>query len=53
MSKINLELTIEEVNTILSGLGNLPFVQVNKLIINIQQQSQSQLQQEEIKKEKK
>jgi len=44
MQEINLKLTIEEVNLILEGLGNEPFVKVHSLINKIQQQASTQLQ---------
>ena len=49
---INLQFTPEEVNTILEGLGNLPFVKVYQLISKIQEQAGGQLQ-EKPEKEKK
>lgn len=33
--KYNLELTLNELNTVLQGLGNLPYLQVNTLINSI------------------
>ena len=41
---IKLELTVDQVNTILQALGNEPFVRVHDLINTIQQQAQQQLQ---------
>lgn len=41
---IKLELSLNEINTILSGLGNLPYVQVDLLIPKIREQAQKQLQ---------
>jgi predicted DNA-binding ArsR family transcriptional regulator len=41
---INLEVSLEELNKILTALGNLPYVQVYELITNIQQQAEGQLQ---------
>lgn len=40
---INLQFTAEEVNTILEGLGNLPFVKVYQLISKIQEQAGDQM----------
>ncbi len=40
---IKLELTVDQVNTILQSLGNMPYVQVHELINTIQQQGASQL----------
>lgn len=42
--KINLTLSIEEINLILESLGQLPFVRVHQLIAVIQQQATAQLQ---------
>ena len=42
--KLRLELTVEEVNKILSALGNLPYAQVFNLIQNIHHQVGPQLQ---------
>ncbi len=47
MKSINLMLTIEEVNTILESLGHMPYVNVKDLVIKIQQQGTSQLQETE------
>lgn len=41
---IKLELTINEINTILSGLGNLPYIQVDSLIPKIKEQAYNQIQ---------
>jgi hypothetical protein len=40
---IKLELEIAEVNGILTALGQMPFVQVQALIVKIQGQAQSQV----------
>ncbi|WP_020536760.1 hypothetical protein [Lewinella cohaerens] len=40
---LKLELTVEEVNLILSALGKLPFEQVFSLVNKIQQQAAEQL----------
>jgi hypothetical protein len=41
---IKLELTLDEVNGILHGLGNMPFAQVELLIKNIRDQVIPQIQ---------
>jgi hypothetical protein len=43
---MTLNLTTEEINLILEGLGNLPFVKVYSLIGKIQEQAAQQLQPE-------
>ncbi len=43
MDNINLELTTDEINLILEGLGSMPFVKVYSLIGKIQQQAASQI----------
>ena len=43
MKEIKLELKIEEINVILTALGNLPFIQVHELIGKIQAQASEQL----------
>jgi hypothetical protein len=43
MKEINLSFRIEEINLILTALGNLPFIQVNELIAKIQAQATPQL----------
>lgn len=40
---IDLKLTVDEVNTILSALGSMPFAQVYELIGKIQQQAAGQM----------
>jgi hypothetical protein len=45
---MKLELTVEEVNMILAALGKQPYEFVFKLIGNIQQQAQLQLQAEPV-----
>lgn len=40
---IKLELEIAEVNGILTALGQMPYVQVNNLILKIQTQAQAQV----------
>ncbi len=42
---IQIDLTLSEVNQILEGLGQLPYIQVYQLIGKVQQQAQAQLQQ--------
>ncbi len=41
--EIVLKLTPEEINTVLEGIGNLPFVKVYNLIGKIQAQASAQL----------
>lgn len=43
MKEVNLKLTLEETNVILSALGNLPYIQVQSLIPKIQAQAEQQL----------
>ena len=43
MNEIKLTVKIEEVNLILSALGNLPFIQVHELFAKIQTQATEQL----------
>lgn len=43
MGKLKLELTLEEVNMVLSALSELPFKISNEMINNITAQAQSQL----------
>ncbi|MCG8421909.1 MAG: hypothetical protein MJE77_28645 [Proteobacteria bacterium] len=43
MRQINLEVTVEEANLILEGLGQLAFVKVYALISKIQDQAREQL----------
>ncbi len=51
MKTIDLELTLEDANLILEGLGQLPFVRVYSLIANIQEQARVQLNGEGIQRE--
>ena len=44
MNKINLTLTLKEVNSILNALGMQPYAQVHALIAKIQTQGSAQLQ---------
>jgi hypothetical protein len=41
--EITLKLKIEDINLILEGLGNLPFVRVYNLVSSIQNQAATQL----------
>jgi hypothetical protein len=43
MSQITLTLSLEQTNTILEALGQLPYVRVYQLIDSIGQQAQSQI----------
>jgi len=43
MNDITLTLTLNEVNLIMSALGNAPYVQVAELISKVKAQAQSQL----------
>ena len=45
MQNINLSLTIDETNTVLTALGKMPYEDVFQLIGKVQEQAQSQLQQ--------
>lgn len=45
MAKITLELKIEEIDTILTALGNQPFVQVAEVISKIRNQAVPQYEQ--------
>jgi hypothetical protein len=40
---ITLNLTVEETNVVLVSLGQMPYVQVNTLILKIQAQAQAQV----------
>ncbi len=44
---LTLQLTLEEVNKILSALGNQPYVEVYPLVQKLQQQARGQVQQVE------
>jgi hypothetical protein len=44
---LKLELSVDEINTILAGLQELPAKKANPLTVKIQQQAQTQLPQEE------
>lgn len=43
--KIKLELTVQEVNSVLNALAQMPYAQVASLFANVQQQAQAQVQQ--------
>jgi hypothetical protein len=43
MKEITLTLKVEEINLILTALGNLPFIQVHELFAKIQTQASEQL----------
>ena len=43
MNELNFKLTVNEANTILQALGNMPFVQVYPLIQKLQQQAAQQM----------
>jgi hypothetical protein len=43
VDKLNLVLTVDEVNVILEGLGSMPFIKVNNVINSIRNQSIAQL----------
>ena len=44
MEKINLSLTVNEINTILQGLGSMPYAEVHQVIETIHNQASKQLQ---------
>jgi hypothetical protein len=46
---ITLDLSLEDLNKVLTALGNLPYVQVYELITNIQQQAEGQLQKKPVR----
>lgn len=43
MKQINLDLTVDEINLILEGLGNLPFIKVHELIAKLHEQASVQV----------
>ncbi len=51
MSKIKLDLSIDEANLVLEGLGNLSFAKVFALIAKIQEQASQQLNGEMVQNE--
>lgn len=44
MEKVNIKLSLEEINLILAALGKCPYEQVYHLVANLQTQAQAQLQ---------
>ena len=46
MKELKFNLTVDDTNTILEALGNMPFAKVYGLIEKIQQQAQQQMQSE-------
>lgn len=44
MNAFSIDLTPEEINKVLSALGNLPYIQVHDLINKIKDQAEEQLQ---------
>jgi hypothetical protein len=40
--KLNIQLSLDEANTVLEALGQMPFVRVYRIIESIQQQAQPQ-----------
>jgi hypothetical protein len=48
MPNIKLELTVDEVNTILRSLGKHPFEEIANLIVKIKQQGEPQVPQAEV-----
>jgi|PlaIllAssembly_1097288.scaffolds.fasta_scaffold242929_1 hypothetical protein len=51
METVSIELKVNEVNSVLSALGQLPFIQVADLINNIKTQAETQLAAEKVKAE--
>ena len=51
MKEIQLTLSVDDINKILSALGNLPYVQVFELIARLQTQANHQLNGTEVKSE--
>lgn len=49
MEQYSLNLTIEEINKIISGLSHMPYVQVFELIEKVKSQTQAQIQAKEIR----
>jgi hypothetical protein len=49
MNPLKLDLTLDEVNTVLDALGNLPYKQIAPLFEKIKSQAVAQLQSEEPK----
>jgi len=44
---MKIELTIEEINSILIALGNMPYAQVFELVQKIRQQAQNQIKEQD------
>ncbi len=44
MKEVTLKLNVQELQTVLQALGNLPYIQVEELIGNLQMQATPQLQ---------
>lgn len=44
MKKLTVALSVQELQTVLQALGNLPYIQVHELIGTLQQQATPQLQ---------
>ena len=49
MKEINLKLSVDEINKVLSALGNMPYIQVFELINKISRQAETSLKNEEDK----
>ena len=43
MKQIKLDISVDETNLILEGLGNLPFIKVHELIAKIHEQASAQV----------
>ncbi len=50
MEQISINLTLEEVNTILESLGRLPYAEVFQLIHKVKAQAEAQVQASEMRK---
>lgn len=48
MQEIKLKLTVEEINLIMEGLGNLPFAKVFTLVGKVQEQAAEQIKKAEV-----
>ena len=46
MKEINLKLSVDEINKVLSALGNMPYIQVFELINKISKQAETSLKNE-------
>lgn len=51
MEQISVNLTLEEVNTILESLGRLPYTEVFQLIHKVKVQAEAQVQANEMRKQ--